>query len=106
MIGSDTTTAQAGARTAGLFDLRYIIALLFGFYGLVLVIMGAVSNTAEDQAKSGGINVNLWSGIVMLVVAALFALWAKWRPTRIQTSPEEELPPGTEPTTEKLTADK
>ena len=31
-------------------------------------------------AKAGGIDINLWSGIVMIVVAALFALWAWLRP--------------------------
>ena len=33
-----------------------------------------------DIAKAGGININLWSGIVMIVVAAGFFTWARLRP--------------------------
>ena len=48
--------------------------------------------TGRRQAeldKAGGINVNLWTGIPMIVVAILFALWAQLRPVRI---PAEEPP--------------
>jgi xanthine/uracil/vitamin C permease (AzgA family) len=30
-------------------------------------------------AKAAGIDINLWAGIVMLVVAALFVLWERLR---------------------------
>jgi lysylphosphatidylglycerol synthetase-like protein (DUF2156 family) len=65
---------------AALFDLRSVIALLFGVYGLVLTVLGAVGTSAEDLEKAGGIHLNLWTGIVMLVVAAGFALWVRLRP--------------------------
>lgn len=81
-------------KTAGLFDLRYILALLFGIYGVVLTIMGAVSFTAADSAKTGGININLWAGIVMIVFAAVFAGWARVRPVVIEpTVAPEDMPP-------------
>ena len=48
------------------FDLRFPIGLLFSFYGLVLVIYGAVSDKAMYE-KSLGININLYWGLVMLV---------------------------------------
>ncbi|RJQ66879.1 hypothetical protein D5S17_34360 [Pseudonocardiaceae bacterium YIM PH 21723] len=68
------------AGKAGLFDLRWIIALLFGVYGVVLTVVGIGFTTEADLAKAGGLNINLWSGIGMLVMTGLFALWASLRP--------------------------
>ena len=86
-----TAQGQAGAdgpepgtpsqkHTAGAYDVRTVIAGLIGLYGIVLTIMGLVSDNADDRAKTGDWNANLWSGIVMIVVAAAFALWLKLRP--------------------------
>ena len=75
------------------FDVRLIIALLLGIYGLVLTILGLFFVTDADIDKSAGVNVNLWTGIAMLVVCALFALWAVLRPLRVPAGtaqPEEE----------------
>jgi quinol-cytochrome oxidoreductase complex cytochrome b subunit len=66
--------------SATLFDLRSVIALLFVVYGIVLTIYGAVASTPDDVEKSGGIDINLWTGIVMLVVAAFFITWVLVRP--------------------------
>ncbi|SDC49913.1 hypothetical protein [Actinokineospora iranica] len=74
-------------KRAGLFDLRGILALLFGVYGLVLTVMGIAATSQEDLDKAGGINVNLWMGVAMLVAAALFALWVVLRPL---TVPEKD----------------
>ncbi len=63
-----------------LFDLRSIIALLFGVYGIVLTIQGLFFESEEQLQKAGGIDINLWSGIMMIIMAALFALWAWLRP--------------------------
>ena len=72
--------AEERKHTAGAYDVRTVIAGLIGLYGIVLTIMGLVSNSADDKTKTGDWNANLWSGIVMIVVAALFALWAWLRP--------------------------
>ncbi|HEX3781856.1 MAG TPA: hypothetical protein VHX38_19500 [Pseudonocardiaceae bacterium] len=77
---SQTTAAP---RKAGLFDLRWIIALLFGIYGIVVTVMGIGFTSQAELNNAGGINVNLWTGIPMLVVAILFAVWAQLRPVRI-----------------------
>ena len=69
-----------GQHKAGAFDIRNIIGGLIGFYGIVLVIMGLVSQSADDRAKTGDVNANLWAGIVMVVVAVLFVAWARLRP--------------------------
>jgi hypothetical protein len=71
------------SRAASLFDLRWIIALLFGIYGIVVTVMGVAFTSQAELDKAGGINANLWTGIPMLVVAALFALWAQLRPVQI-----------------------
>jgi|SRR4051794_15816517 hypothetical protein len=78
----DAGQAPAGTRkhTAGAYDVRTVIAGLIGLYGVVLTIMGLVSNNADDRAKTGDWNANLWSGIVMIIVAVAFALWLVLRP--------------------------
>ena len=68
------TRPQAQPKTQSrLFDLRAIIATLFAIYGVVLTIMGFTSTSDEDIERAGDINLNLWSGVTMLVVAALTA---------------------------------
>jgi len=82
------TESQPRAHKAGAFDIRLIIALLIGVYGVILTIMGAAFTSDEDIAKAAGVNINLWAGIGMLVVAALFVLWARTRPLVVPAEPE------------------
>jgi hypothetical protein len=63
-----------------LFDLRTVIAVLFGIYGIILTVMGLFFEDEAQLAKAGGIDINLWSGLVMIVVAVLFVLWVRLRP--------------------------
>ncbi|MBA2417379.1 MAG: hypothetical protein H0V59_00310 [Nocardioidaceae bacterium] len=86
MTDPDKTTER---RTAGAFDIRYIIAALIGAYGVVLVVLGLINTTDSDLAKADGLNVNLWAGLGMIVAAALFALWAKMKPTVVPDDFEE-----------------
>ncbi|MEO6604016.1 MAG: hypothetical protein ABIN55_00230 [Aeromicrobium sp.] len=67
-------------RTAGLFDLRFIIGGLLTVYGLILTALGIFNATDEELARGDGFNINLWAGIGMLVVGLLFGAWARWRP--------------------------
>ena len=69
------------------FDVRLIITLLLGVYGLVLTVLGLFFVTDEDVHKGADVNINLWTGIAMLVVGASFALWARLRPLRV---PDDE----------------
>jgi putative Mn2+ efflux pump MntP len=83
-----TSTTRTSA-----FDIRLIIALLAGVYGLVLTILGLfVTNDAEIK-KSAGVNINLWTGLVLLVVCGLFVLWTRLRPLRVPV-PEEKAADG------------
>ncbi|EWM16128.1 hypothetical protein [Kutzneria sp. 744] len=70
----------------GLFDLRYVLALLFVVYGVVLTVMGIAFTSQAGLDKAAGVNINLWGGIVMLVVGILFGLWARLRPIVVTTA--------------------
>ncbi|MFC4948978.1 hypothetical protein [Pseudonocardia sp. GCM10023141] len=80
-MSEETGTEEVHSAASTLFDLRTVIALLFGVYGVLLVIIGIVNSTPEQLAKSAGIHMNLWAGIVMLVLAAIFFAWVRLRPT-------------------------
>jgi LPXTG-motif cell wall-anchored protein len=75
-------------KKVGAFDIRNVIGILLGFYGIVLVIMGLVAD--PELAKTGGINANLIAGIGLIVVAGVFLLWARLRPLVVQRRPGEE----------------
>jgi uncharacterized membrane protein len=77
-----TSASRDGGRkhSAGAYDVRTFIAGLIGFYGVVLALMGIFSDSADDQHKTGGVNANLWAGLVMVVVAIAFAVWTRLRP--------------------------
>lgn len=47
-------------------DLRFPIGLLFSIYGALFVVFGLTSDNAI-YARSLGINVNLWWGLVLFV---------------------------------------
>jgi len=70
----------APSAAATLFDLRTVIAMLFGVYGIILTIIGIVDHNPQQLAKSAGIALNLWSGIVMIVLSAIFIAWVRLRP--------------------------
>lgn len=62
---------------AGL-DLRVPIGGLFVVNGLLLAGYGLfTASNAEMYAKSGGLNINLWWGLTMLVTGALFLFFAR-----------------------------
>jgi hypothetical protein len=76
---SDPSTPGAPAKkTAGAFDIRNIIGALLGIYGVLLLFAGFALDTAE--AKTGGINANLWTGLALAVAAAVFLVWARLKP--------------------------
>jgi xanthine/uracil/vitamin C permease (AzgA family) len=72
------------------FDIRLIIALLTGVYGLVLTILGLFVTSDAEIDKSAGVNINLWTGLALLVVTLLFVLWARLRPLRVPVHHDEE----------------
>jgi hypothetical protein len=88
---SDTTTARSGRKpghTAGLLDIRNIIGSLLAIDGLILLLAGLFGDTEED--KTGGVNANLWAGLVLLVVGIVFIAWARLRPVVVPDDFEGE----------------
>jgi hypothetical protein len=75
----DTTASR-------LFDLRTIIGALFVLYGVILFIAGLFDTSAEID-KANGIRINLWLGLAMFVLGALFLLWVRLRPLHVSTGP-------------------
>ncbi|MGC5166656.1 hypothetical protein [Luteimicrobium sp. DT211] len=87
-----TEEQEAHVRSTRRFDLRRIIGAIFVFYGVLVLVVGLADPTA-DKAKTGGIAINVWTGLAMLVVGGVFFLWDRLRPVPaedILASYEEE----------------
>jgi hypothetical protein len=68
------------AKAANRFDIRRIIGGVFILYSLILIALG-IFGSAHVKNKAAGINVDLWTGLAMLVFGALMVFWALTRPT-------------------------
>ncbi|MFC6086751.1 hypothetical protein [Sphaerisporangium aureirubrum] len=77
--GTPADDPAARGRAARLFDIRRIIGGLFLVYGVILTVTGIVDGQ-EAVTKAAGVRVNLWTGIGMIVVAAIFLVWERLRP--------------------------
>jgi hypothetical protein len=64
--------------SAGALDIRNIIGGLLAVYGVILVFMGIFGDQEKD--KTGGWNANLWAGLALVVVGAVFLTWARLKP--------------------------
>ena len=73
---------------ARLFDVRRIIGGLFVVYGVIVTIAGIFASDA-DLKKAQDININLWTGIAMLILGLVFLLWLRLSPTIPPPAPEE-----------------
>ena len=62
-------------------------------YGVLLTIVG-LFDSDEELAKADGIRINLWLVLAMLLLGALFLLWMRLRPLKIERHPlNEDGPP-------------
>jgi hypothetical protein len=85
-LESKSTTASR------LFDLRLIIGGLFVVYGVIVTIAG-ISPSQATLDKAEGVNINLWTGLAMLLLGVFFLGWLKLRPVppvEIEVVEEEE----------------
>ncbi len=76
-------------RLAKLFDLRSFIGALMLVFGILVIIPGIVAGRATID-KAAGINLALWVGGLMLVLAAFFLTWVILRPPPPVTTEEME----------------
>jgi len=83
-----TELQQQSTTAARIFDLRRIIGGLFVVYGVIVTIAGITDDQAAID-KAQGININLWTGICMLLLGIFFLVWLKLRPTS-PPPPEEK----------------
>lgn len=76
-------------------DIRYPIGALFGTLGLLIGGYGIATNSdVERYAALGGLNVNLWWGLVMLafgILCIVLARRSRYTPT---VRPASESPEG------------
>jgi hypothetical protein len=84
--GASEEDEAHAVRMANRFDIRRIIGGLFVLYSVILIITGIVGDHTVKN-KAAGVNVDLYTGIVMLIVGILMIVWALVRP--VQPEPEE-----------------
>ena len=84
MSGTETSTTTVRA-----FDVRYFIALALGLIGIYLVVVALALPSHDELARTGGLHANLWTGVVMVVVAVVLAAWARLRPMLIERHDDE-----------------
>ena len=64
-------------------DIKIPIGLMFAIIGLLLAIFGLVTNgDVELYERSLDINVNLWTGLSMLVIGVLMLATSKFKSIR------------------------
>ncbi len=64
-------------------DIKVPIGLMFTILGLLLTIFGlATGGNAELYERSLDINVNLWTGLSMLVIGVLMLISSRIKPAK------------------------
>ena len=79
-------------------DLRIPMGLLFTFVGIILTAFGIATRTNVDlYARSLGINVNMWWGIVLLVFGQIMFQLGRASQARLAKLPPPKPDPNAEP---------
>lgn len=95
MSSPELTPAQRRTETlATIFDLRMFIGSLFVIYGVIVTLQGLTASRA-DIAKAAGINLSLWTGLLMLATGAIFVAWTLIVPPEVvhgHEMTEDDLP--------------
>jgi hypothetical protein len=61
-------------------DIKIPIGLLFTIIGLLMFVYGIVTNgNVALYEKSLSININLWSGSLMLIFGVFMLIFSKWK---------------------------
>jgi hypothetical protein len=95
MSSPELTPEQRRAETmAKLFDLRMFIGSLFVVFGVIVTFDGFVAGP-EEIAKAAGINLSLWTGLIMLALGIFFVAWTLLSPPEVfhgHEMSEDDLP--------------
>jgi len=71
-------------------DIRYPIGFLFSLIGIMLTIFGLVTGSnAELYQRSLGMNVNLWTGLGMIIFGSIMLILAYYT-TKKKAGKKEE----------------
>jgi hypothetical protein len=84
--GESNEDEAEAARAANRFDIRRLIGALFILYSFILIALGLFGSHTIKH-KAAGINIDLWTGLGMLVFGILMLFWAFARP--VVPEPEE-----------------
>ena len=82
------STEAAKSSAAGLFDLRRIIGGLFTLYG-VLVLGAGLFDGSNAKEKASGLDINVWTGLGMLLLGLGMLAWMALRPVDVRTVQDE-----------------
>lgn len=83
MSSPELTPQQRRAEfLAKIFDLRMFIGSLFVVFGVIVTLVGLASGPAAI-AKAAGINLSLWTGLLMLVTGVIFVAWTLISPPEV-----------------------
>jgi hypothetical protein len=95
MSSPELTPAQRRAETmAKIFDLRMFIGSLFVVFGIIVTLRGLTASQA-DITKAAGINLSLWTGLIMLITGIVFVAWTFISPPEVyhgHEMAEDDLP--------------
>jgi len=95
MSSPELTPEQRRAETlAKLFDLRMFIGSLFVVFGVIVTLDGFLAGP-EEIAKAAGINLSLWTGLIMLALGIYFVAWTLVSPPEVfhgHEMSEDDLP--------------
>jgi hypothetical protein len=82
-------TTEAESSAARLFDVRRVIGALFTLYG-VLVLGAGLLDGDDASKKASGIDINVWTGLGMLLLGILMLVWMKVSPPRVGTAEDAD----------------
>ncbi len=94
-MSTENANVSGEKHTAGAFDIRNFIGSLLAIFGVILLAMGLFGDPETD--KTGGVNANLYAGIVLLVVGVVFMAWARLRPVVVPEHVDKAMPDETRP---------
>lgn len=81
----DMSSSRESRLMLRFMDLRFVLALLFLIFGVLVTISGLLAGP-EDIEKAAGINISLWTGLSLLALSGGFATWWLKSPPEVPTS--------------------
>jgi hypothetical protein len=82
------STEAAKSSAASLFDIRRVIGGLFTLYG-VLVLGAGLFDGSNAKEKASGIDINVWTGLGMLLLGLGMLAWMALRPVDVRAVQQE-----------------